>query len=1610
MTTSLGEIYTDVTNAGFNTLKDPDALALALEEFEMQTQETGEEPDSLFFEQRDAWDSKGFHPRREVSREKLIYDLNDETEDLLNQAIESNILSREEAAPLLLRLGVDVDPEWLLEDQDPTKMSQEEKEAYYTKRDKYRAEYAGRHAIKDEMLLRQELSPNAKKALDEGYLTGYETGFTEGVGDWYDDDHHWLLKGLYTIGLPQQAIFRNAVAAMDGLNAMSPEQAQAILAQKHVSFGDILNVYWSPVESKNERLLKEGIGLVGDILLDPVWLLKVNALTNAGKTARVSGHTYDLSKLGKGERAYVRALEDIGQVVSDANGSLKGVRGYGKKAIKQNEQVMELLAKDPAVYTIEDMNKLFRFKNNEVYDEIGKVYRQNIDTGPWYKDMANDWAKGRRAPLSVYGRVPFTNWMGEIPVLPGKKIGEGLNHLGDAIGAKTAVLSGSKAGQQITKIYNGLWSKTGKVQFDDGVINFHGSARSTEFQASESSLEYMKIMDDAKKTMSPDEFDVFLDDLSRDFESRMIHDEAVFLNKNFTPSINGEKQSFYDVLRRIDVSRKMLKPGAQKKLMDTPVVISENGTRKTYMSTFGEIEEIFGATTADRARIQRLSKYPEAMSKLDAMKKENLAKVLEYQERGMPFSPLNVFSSEGVGRYVKRTVDRKFFEANKLNEAGDEVLQALDVLSERSTLGSAVSGSEKGRKFRKSLKYYNEKSMKEAGMKVFVDNPAELHYRRMMEMDRAIRNYDLMEIAANYGVKGKPPGPGYVKFDPEDFSNLAFRDELTNTWDQFVPSYYKKAADKQTIYLPEQVYDRMLFTINGNWGSPNRVADLFSANEAVMRVWRNDMLFGAGYQGQNIFSNMFTLFNYHGPMIAKGLGQATKLAVSRAGLLKSKRDKIFITLNGVKHKSDDIWRMAVEDNLIASGFKHEMEFYDLAENISLTLPQRGLKKYFGTPKDAADTMLLWRANRWVAQVNDDVPKLAVYLDRLDKGFSRTAAREAAERYFYAYNVSGKSQQTLRSAFPFSTFPIKTFEMVGDLATSGEFGALAKLNTGPKVQSVLNGLYVQDANMREAFNEMTPEFFRDSVSKTHGEIMPGRNQVKLEAPWAISTMGMLTNPARHPFLQAYLIAAGTHLGGPEYQEVVAGKEETALMRLGRELIPPVILQPLTVMDIRDNTFDGFFADHYKPDMPHLGAGDEHPFPGAGVPGSQDLIQMLSSEELYDHIEKNVTERYGPDFLYDVVVGGKRIDELPEGPLKSQAKATAGNYIRSKFRQFTFGLASMKPIDRSFFIHIGSVNSQINKYRKKLQPTANEMIHYYNPDAAGTPEHLEYLNKRAKIDDDAKNLLTLYKYREVLKEYYEWASMGQELLPDGRFEELVFGYNPSQVPDTESNPDKIRKQIKKEEVDHLIEQLMFKQTPAVIPPGSKMDVPEEEPQPHPVPDDTRLEMERDLRDDGVAEDQIARSRRVEENVDIDQMLPGIGVVKPAAKAARRFLTKKELFKRGKRTDDAMEKLTNREKRGDFLSRMSQTRKQRAAEVLDVVDDFYKWMNEKAIPDSGVKKIEDFDDIENFPFDDDASDTVMLYFEKMMDAGVIEDWADFERMFLQPAIDGEKTWRKK
>jgi hypothetical protein len=1226
------------------------------------------------------------------------------------------------------------------------------------------------------------------------------TTLVEGLAEQFEDQNSgWLWKSLSALTAGEQASARHLVALLHKFDQIPEEDAKDILSQDEVHGSDVVNYFWR-AESGGERAQRAMVGFAADVIIDPLTYFGLPIA--AGNVAvKIGGRIYKYAtrlekSLGKGlEKAEI--LLNVGPDVVHAHPEFSGIiEKAGKTAAKVFKEEADKIdinqisnLRQPGIDAIDRASEAAL---NDLVLELGpdagrEVFIKNFENVFQAKDellratdpnkkisFVNDLVEGDKV-IQVGARIPFTNF-GTYTQMPAssKVIGNGLLKIKNASGKITETidnalwksmgvtqpgqrlyLSGKKGIQTLGNYFKLFKTNTADAVFNESRLKFVNKSHhvTTRVQADQAT-DYI-LFEGAGDDLTSDifyamEMDPYGFTHSAQYEKFVGTDLPYEAALNIAPHAPGQPMTKAQKFRR-DVLAK-----AQLEKENTLNKIYENLLNGNY-----KLPELAGKTPAEQFLFvknwidDKVRKNARLLS--EVKRRQPMAKALDIAD-DLTMTLSKKFNKIPAPGYVKHWVDTNYFY-HKKNQA-EAISEASKWIEKQ--LGGRLDPAFKGRALKFSVKDINEMRRQSddwiniPGLKFMNDNPIEMFHKRQMEMSHNILAHDFLEDISH--LVSTKTTEGYVPlFKPDDIKSYLDLNRADSYHPfNFLPKKYRDIiARGHNVYLPHELAIRADWLIN-----PRQYSELgaigMKALDTYNHFFRNAMLFGPSYIGQNVISNLIT-YTYAGGT-HKGVTETYKLfplfkhmRKARGGKEKFKSvltmddlvrgdlsdvgEQVFSLNNGQMKLTDmEMFNLLADNGILQSGLADEVSWDLLVDNLRATSTKRGTRVLKQGAKTVAEMATLYRTNRFAVRMGDDLPKIAFFIDKLDQGYSVRAARDAVDYWFFNFKDVSPGQRVVRQLLPFSTFAMKTGEQV---LTSLGHGKIAYLTLPKKVSEVLEGYYVEPAHMRAALDNMMPEY-RRNWDNLHGPILPGGKEVILEIPWAKSTLGMITDATSptHPIWK--VLTTGSVFDEVEYSEVLSGRNlENFWARELEKVLPPPMLHAITALEMSGAADVPVFNFQEKYQVPYVDKNSP----------KLNQMQFTNSIEFGQWVKKN----YGDDWLYNIFFYGNLEGSKETGVAGAKKDAMYANWIRGYFREISFGTARIEAMDRGFMINYGSMRRQRNnlkRYIKKLQSNMGDLTA-----ADMTNDEVYNLREREdKIGKVASEIYNINNKMDALEIYY------------------------------------------------------------------------------------------------------------------------------------------------------------------------------------------------------------------------------------------------------------------
>jgi len=786
----------------------------------------------------------------------------------------------------------------------------------------------------------------------------------------------------------------------------------------------------------------------------------------------------------------------------------------------------------------------------------------------------------------------------------------------------------------------------------------------------------------------------------------------------------------------------------------------------------------------DIQRRQRLSSHklgPVAIKYIEKVRQENLTMVNEYYQRFPWFKELNPFGVDWAKGYLHHKTSKEWIT----HWRGEKNALSAQKSFIENNIGKSDSAAY-GRMSRQTIEAANNESKLKykhpdgSGVKIFETDPIAGHTTRMRDMSLTLRKHDFLEEVAPLIKTSHQTGyepvfsPSMMRAAKEmktkGMSKVESRQVVSESekiWDDlnFLPKQYKDALfSGKNVYLPTDVKTRLDWLLN-----PRKYTDMAAMGVKSMHMYNNlfksAALWGPGYLGQNLFSNIIT-YGYAGGS-AKHLYKAMEL-LSPTSFSRG------VTLGGKKYTKKEMYDLLVQEGMFNTSMVEEINWNAVTDNLGATYrykkdPSNVGKVVAKGAKTVAEMATLYRANRWAARVGDEFPKAAFFMSKLDEGYSVRGATESANLWFFNFKDKSKAQHIASNIIPFSSFAIKTAEQT---LTNIKRGKLGHLTLPPKVRSVLQGQYVSDQNTVDALQSIMPEYYANGQDPIHGPLLPGANEILLQAPWALGTLSFVLNPenSMHPVIKMIGMLGGYE--DHQYSETLAEEDwwRQASSEINR-LIPPPVLEAMTSLELNGVNIPYIDATARYKLRPPLSGGDK----------SSNNMERLRFTNEADFMEWFDTHH--SNWLFNMFIHGQA---KPPSRKKMNVSDLAnygskGKWVRKYFRQLTLGMAKVEPMDRDFQFRYTAIRKQERILRNKLYEELDKNRGMGMVDVNSLDDPAQLTKMAAFRSGKSKELITerldLIDKRDSLFVYYD-TYLNSRMNNLNMFE-LIFGINEDNV---------------------------------------------------------------------------------------------------------------------------------------------------------------------------------------------------------------------------------------
>ena len=1246
---------------------------------------------------------------------------------------------------------------------------------------------------------------------DAGLIDAVQTTGSGVANYWEDNNFFWGTLNAFS-GV-EQGLARTSLALASKFGSIPIEDAKAMMSQQEFHWHDIINYHWRGTDA-GEKTAKFAVGLLADVLLDPMTYLTVGIYG----AVKAGGAIRNFRKLGAMERLKVRQAHRVEKILSSDGVVHPGVSGEMDKFIKGEHKTIEDAIIDTEILTGVDpvaaLNKIDEIKKNPSYiDDLRQGYRQsqfnfripgtNIETALDIPGLAKAQIKTADGIAWASGKVSDKYW----------KLAESIPYM-----AQTA--------DTLHKIKSGLgtiMTRTGRVEFDSAQQAHSNNRTAIDLHLSQSKEEGYTLLD----SLEPDLLDDVLDEAERFIPEERLKTlrseiEAPLDKKISMQEIKIKKQQ-KQIDYELDQSKKVynlhnpdaiIDPFTKKRIIkdgNSPYVeatfMRQEITAGQFLEDYKKSHRYRGSiddanaeikdlahdryelskkiddSPADIARKQRIMNHPQGeqvIQYIQKIRKESDATYRELRKRYPWFEELYPLGhgDDYARGYMKHTVSRDYMKLQRDSLAAADKINAMLAKS-----GIKIDKGVLGRKNKQTINSLNEA----AGAKVFETDPVFLHTYRMKQMTNNINNHDFLQsIAGEISIK---PKFGYEPFiKAEDFADLLDKrtfhnpDDLTSYVNYLPKEYRKLIASGKNIYLPRDVVYRVQHLVNPNLNKGIKEMVFGLANN-ISFMYTKAKLWGTDYLGQNVFGNSIT-YAYAGGNF-KQWGKATSIVDTKlhgfttasANKLPGKADKAYTFRAGkpdeISFTRDEMYKTLVDNGLLGNVFVESIN-WELVNSTIGSAAKTGLAKIkipleaLKTPaRNLGEVATLYGLNRNLSRIGDEIPKVALFMDRLEKGYSIAGAAEDSLYWFHDFKNMTRTQRAFSKAVPFSSFALKTMEQTVNTVHAGK--SFSHLTMPGKVSAMFNGLFINDPQTEQFLTDILPEY-RDMQDKTFGPMMGGGQYIMLDIPWAKSTLPMLFDPS----IEANPIYKVLATMGSVAGNALSGSPIEAESDIDRQIhftlnsfMPPPLAHAFTVGELSGKVDIPFmeYEQHYGERTRTADSGKEY------------KAALQGSGQLYRDLEKEYGENWAFNmFFHGSIDGPKKANSLI-GQLHNEAKYS--NFIKKYFRDLSFGAARLESFDKNFIIKYTSVDKRIRELTKDINDIKYKQgpMHTYEEPVDDESQQkrlnsLLALDNLSEIERFEVERLNARIYQKTLFAYYGFMKKVKDESP-GLMESIVQG---------------------------------------------------------------------------------------------------------------------------------------------------------------------------------------------------------------------------------------------
>ena len=748
---------------------------------------------------------------------------------------------------------------------------------------------------------------------------------------------------------------------------------------------------------------------------------------------------------------------------------------------------------------------------------------------------------------------------------------------------------------------------------------------------------------------------------------------------------------------------------------------------------------------ADQTMSRLEMKNPGAAQRVRQIREQFNYRISEMEKRGIPFQSLNPFDQtipveERAMGYFPHIMNPDYLDAKGV----PKYQAALDAFQDHQAELGLIDRTQVGRADRRATNTIIDsiKKSSEINEPIFVNDPISASYMRMQDMDNIIAQHDFLNEVFPLAVIQRPGGKlgamsetvkseafnklnasyvddipprGFVEMDWKEFASPVFkRSGGPATLDvkmagdlqakeflqfkSFMPEQYKVALrEGERIFFPEDVASRMKYAFRRQKGGIARSAlDLYN-------YWfRNGALYGTWYQGMNFFSNITTYMTAGADL---GNMPAASKFLYDAG---NRPDKVFgrryafgSGARQLEMSGEELLDLSMRNGIINNSMVSEADVIsDIWDNMATTYSSK--EKMVHKAATTVDKVTTFKYNRHLAEQADNMFRMGLFMDSLEKGYTIEGARERVMLYFYDFKDVPRGQQFAANVMPFTTFAAKSLESVAQRAASLDLRAI----TIPyRVKNILDGAFVESYQEREFLKKSLPDYSKDDVI---GPALPGAHHMMVSLPFILPAIKTYLNPQdnMHPLIQsaAMVVAAMGQGSVPQDQDFEAANIDSEIYKskwdefygnMLTNMIPPVVknVASLNQMrnpdDVRMLPLD--FVSKYKTQQYGLDA-----------PTRDLAITLTDNAQAFGDYAKSVS----PNWFYNALMFGQLQDpNVPQEELADK-NAMYGNLVRSHLRNMSLGFARMQRMDRVIISRLAAIQRHLADVQRSQTKAAVE----------------------------------------------------------------------------------------------------------------------------------------------------------------------------------------------------------------------------------------------------------------------------------------------------------------